>query len=817
MGGRAARPSQPAGPRPGHAQRGGRAATRRCPPATRRATRTASTHFVADTYAAIAGEHLDGLPTFADGRGPRPGRGGGRSAPSAWVEVAATRGRPRHGPARREPGRPGRRPAPTSPCHGAAAVTADRALSGIGKSFFGVRCCSGVDLDLRAGRGARPGRRERRRQVDADEDPGRGAPRRRRHRRGRRRARSPSRTRCEAQRAGISTVFQEFNLLPERTVAENVFLGREPRRCGLVDGRRDGAPTPPRLLDDLGRRRSVARGPGSARLSVAAAAGGRDRQGALHRRPDHRRWTSRPRRSPTHEVELLYRLVRRLARARRRRPLRVAPAAEIFDLCRPHHGAQGRRASSRRSTPPTIDGRRAGPADGRAASSAASSRQRPARRRGDVRLQLRRRRQRDRSTASTSRCGPARSSALAGPAGQRAAPRSRRRFRRRAVHPRPGRGRRAAARLRTPRAGAARRARPRHRGPQGRGPRAAPVGAGQRPRSCSTRTFARSAAPPGSAACPTSCVRAAGLAAAASQRGAVPLRRQPAEGRARQVARRRAAVIVLDEPTRGIDVGAKRARSTSSCASWPRDGAADPDDLLRAARADRHGRPDRRAARRPHRRRAARRRAHRGGRDGAGHRPRRAGGDRVTATVPRRRRGARRAGTGRAPPARRPPASSTSRWSAVLVDRRRPGRARRRQPPVRRRTSSRCSRGIEPARASSPSGRRWRSCAGSLDLSVGYVSAWSSLVAADHDGRRHAPRGAGRRSPLGRRGRSSGWSTALDHHQAAGQRVHRHARHRSDHQGLPRHPLQGPGRRGARRRSSSSGTPGSARARLDRW
>ncbi|GGO72224.1 ribose import ATP-binding protein RbsA 2 [Nocardioides deserti] len=39
----------------------------------------------------------------------------------------------------------------------------------------------------------------------------------------------------QAQQAGLSTVFQEFNLLPERTVAENVYLGREPRRRGLVD------------------------------------------------------------------------------------------------------------------------------------------------------------------------------------------------------------------------------------------------------------------------------------------------------------------------------------------------------------------------------------------------------------------------------------------------------------------------------------------------------------------------------------------------------------------------------------------------------
>ena len=39
----------------------------------------------------------------------------------------------------------------------------------------------------------------------------------------------------EAQRAGISIIYQEFNLLPERTVMENIFLGREPHRMGLID------------------------------------------------------------------------------------------------------------------------------------------------------------------------------------------------------------------------------------------------------------------------------------------------------------------------------------------------------------------------------------------------------------------------------------------------------------------------------------------------------------------------------------------------------------------------------------------------------
>ncbi len=38
-----------------------------------------------------------------------------------------------------------------------------------------------------------------------------------------------------AQQAGISTVFQELTLFPNLTVAENMCLGREPRRMGLVD------------------------------------------------------------------------------------------------------------------------------------------------------------------------------------------------------------------------------------------------------------------------------------------------------------------------------------------------------------------------------------------------------------------------------------------------------------------------------------------------------------------------------------------------------------------------------------------------------
>src|SRR5262249_39848470 len=45
------------------------------------------------------------------------------------------------------------------------------------------------------------------------------------------------RTPAEAQARGISTVYQEVNLVPDLSVAENLFIGREPMRFGLVDWR----------------------------------------------------------------------------------------------------------------------------------------------------------------------------------------------------------------------------------------------------------------------------------------------------------------------------------------------------------------------------------------------------------------------------------------------------------------------------------------------------------------------------------------------------------------------------------------------------
>jgi ribose transport system ATP-binding protein len=50
----------------------------------------------------------------------------------------------------------------------------------------------------------------------------------------------------EARRAGISMIYQELNLLPELTVAENIFLGREPRRVMAFLDR-------PRMVDESRR------------------------------------------------------------------------------------------------------------------------------------------------------------------------------------------------------------------------------------------------------------------------------------------------------------------------------------------------------------------------------------------------------------------------------------------------------------------------------------------------------------------------------------------------------------------------------------
>lgn len=71
----------------------------------------------------------------------------------------------------------------------------------------------------------------------------------------------------EAQELGIGTVYQEVNLLPNLTVAQNLMFGREPRRWGLIRNRalRAQART---MLRDYGLSLDVDRDLGSYSVAI---------------------------------------------------------------------------------------------------------------------------------------------------------------------------------------------------------------------------------------------------------------------------------------------------------------------------------------------------------------------------------------------------------------------------------------------------------------------------------------------------------------------------------------------------------------------
>jgi len=118
-------------------------------------------------------------------------------------------------------------------------MTDDALLSaqGVDKSFFGVKVLDGVDFSLRAG------------EIHAllgENGAGKstlvkiltGAYRRDAGTMRLDGAEVEPRSVAEAQGLGICTVYQEVNLLENLTVAENLYLGRQPRRMGLIDRRR---------------------------------------------------------------------------------------------------------------------------------------------------------------------------------------------------------------------------------------------------------------------------------------------------------------------------------------------------------------------------------------------------------------------------------------------------------------------------------------------------------------------------------------------------------------------------------------------------
>ncbi|MER5304705.1 sugar ABC transporter ATP-binding protein [Streptomyces lasiicapitis] len=111
-------------------------------------------------------------------------------------------------------------------------------VSGLGKSFPGVRALDGVDFTARAGEvhaligenGA--GKSTLIKVLTGVYKPGEGEVR---YDGSAVRFATP----LQAQHAGISTIYQEVNLVPLMSVARNLFLGREPRgRLGLIDFRR---------------------------------------------------------------------------------------------------------------------------------------------------------------------------------------------------------------------------------------------------------------------------------------------------------------------------------------------------------------------------------------------------------------------------------------------------------------------------------------------------------------------------------------------------------------------------------------------------
>jgi len=109
--------------------------------------------------------------------------------------------------------------------------------TGLMKSFPGVRALHGIDFELRPGEvHALVGENGAGKstlikvmtgvyQPDAGEIRYRGEP-------------VQFATPLLAQEAGISTIYQEINLVPLMSVARNLFLNREPRRFGLIDSAR---------------------------------------------------------------------------------------------------------------------------------------------------------------------------------------------------------------------------------------------------------------------------------------------------------------------------------------------------------------------------------------------------------------------------------------------------------------------------------------------------------------------------------------------------------------------------------------------------
>jgi len=72
----------------------------------------------------------------------------------------------------------------------------------------------------------------------------------------------------QAQNIGVGIIYQEFNLLPERTVAQNIFLGREPSKFGVINPQQLNNQTR-KVLKDLGVEKMISPESMVSSLSVA--------------------------------------------------------------------------------------------------------------------------------------------------------------------------------------------------------------------------------------------------------------------------------------------------------------------------------------------------------------------------------------------------------------------------------------------------------------------------------------------------------------------------------------------------------------------
>jgi ribose transport system ATP-binding protein len=225
-------------------------------------------------------------------------------------------------------------------------------LQAVGKSFLGVRVLGGIDLDVSPGEvhavvgenGA--GKSTLMKIISGGYAPDEGTV----VFAGEARAgRGPR----DARRAGIGMIHQEFTLLPDRTVAENVYLGHEPVRRALVD-RRAMLTRTSALLASMGAGQVPADAP-VGRLGIAqrqvveiAKALALDARLLIMDEPTAA--------LADHEVELLYALVRRLRRQGIGLLYVSHRLAEVFDLSdRITVLKDGRRVTTVRTTETTTD------------------------------------------------------------------------------------------------------------------------------------------------------------------------------------------------------------------------------------------------------------------------------------------------------------------------------------------------------------------------------------------------------------------------------------------------------------------------------